>query len=209
MKVIKWLLNHPIVFITILLGISIVCIIYLLNSNARYKELYVKGLQNVMAYQAINSDLKNDIVEFQMSIKDLKASRDSIDRKILNEVKALKIKDKNITHIQYQTKEIFKTDTITLPDTIFIPEAKVDTSITDNWYSLNLKLNYPSSIIATPKFKSEQYVVTHNKKEYVNKRSKWFFIRWFQKKQWVTEIKVIEKSPYVINKESRFINIVK
>ena len=209
MKTIKWLLNHPVVFIVILLGISILCIIYLLNSNAKYKELYTKGLQNVMAYQAANSDLKNDIIEFQMSINDLKASRDSIDKKILEEVESLKIKEKNITHVQYQTKEIYKTDTIDLTDTIFVPQAKVDTTIADDWYNLNLKLNYPSSIVVTPKFKSEQYIVTHNKKEYVNKRSKWFFIRWFQKKQWVTEIKVVEKSPYVINKENKFINIVK
>ena len=209
MKIIKWLLNHPLVFITILLGISILCIIYLLNTNAKYKELYNRGVQNIMAYQATNSGLRDNTVEFQMTIKELKASKDSLDKKLLEEIKNLKLKEKNVTHIQYQTKEIYKTDTIDLIDTIFVPEAKVDTTIADDWYKLNVQLNYPSSIIVTPTFKSEQYIVTYNKKEYVNKRSKWFFIRWFQKKQWVSEIKIVEKNPYILNKENKFINIVK
>ena len=209
MKIIKWLLNHPVVFIVILLGISILCIIYLLNSNAKYKELYNRELQNVIAYQQENSNLSQNAVEYQMTIGQLKGSVDSIDIKILEAVKDTKIKEKEITKIQYQDREVIKTDTVLLEDTIFVDSTHIDTTLCDEWYKLNLKLDYPSRIIASPTFKSEQYVIFHNVKKYVNKRSKWFFIRWFQKKYWTTEITLIEKSPYITDKEKKFINIVK
>ena len=36
-----------------------------------------------------------------------------------------------------------------------------------------------------------------------------FFVRWFQKKQKVVEVNVIQKNPYTDNVEQRFIEIVK
>ena len=175
----------------------------------KYKGLYNKELQNVEAYRLSNSGLEDNIRQYQMTMDDLRASKDSVDRKLTDVIDELKIKDKKIEYLQYQTKTIHKTDTIQVPDTIFVPEAHVDTLLGDKWYSLRLQLNYPSTIVASPTFNSEQYVVINTKKEYNKEPSKWFFIKWFQKKHTVVEVNVEEKSPYITNKENKFINIVK
>lgn len=175
----------------------------------KYKGLYDKELQNVEAYRLSNSGLEDNIRQYQMTMDDLRASKDSIDRKLTEVIDELKIKDKKIEYLQYQTKTIHKTDTIQVPDTIFVPEAHVDTLLGDKWYNLRLQLDYPSTIVASPTFNSEQYVVINTKKEYNKKPSKLFFVRWFQKKHMVVEVNVEEKSPYITNKENKFIKIVK
>ena len=173
-----------------------------------YKNLYNKELQNVEAYRIDNSGLKDDARQYQMTIDDLKSSNDSIDKKLVEMAEELKIKSNKIQYMQYQTKTIYKTDTLQLKDTLFLPKAHLDTLIGDKWYSLRLKLDYPSTVIASPVFNSEQYVIINTKKEYNKKPSKWFFIRWFQKKHWVTEVNVRENSPYVTSKEKKFIKII-
>ena len=174
-----------------------------------YKNLYNKELQNVEAYRIDNSSLKDDARQYQMTIDDLKSSNDSIDKKLVEMAEELKIKSNKIQYMQYQTKTIYKTDTLQLKDTLFLPKVHLDTLIGDKWYSLRLKLDYPSTVVASPVFNSEQYVIINTKKEYNKKPSKWFFIRWFQKKHWVTEVNVRENSPYVTSKEKKFIKIIK
>lgn len=182
---------------------------YQKNELNKYKNLYNKELQNVGAYQAANSGLEGNIRQYQMTMDDLRASRDSLDRKLIEVVESLKIKDKKIEYLQYQAKTIHKTDTIQIADTIFVPEAHIDTLIGDKWYNLRLKLDYPSTIIASPAFNSEQYVVINTKREYVKKPSKLFFIRWFQRRHWVTEVNVIERNPYIDVKQQKYIKVVK
>ena len=173
-----------------------------------YKNLYNKELQNVEAYRINNSSLKDDVRQYQMTIDDLKSSNDSIDKKLVEMAEELKIKSNKIQYMQYQTKTIYKTDTLQLKDTLFLYEAHLDTLIGDKWYSLRLKLDYPSTVVASPAFNSEQYVIINTEKEYNKKPSKWFFIRWFQKKHWVTKVNVRENSPYVTSKEKKFIKII-
>lgn len=173
-----------------------------------YKNLYNKELQNVEAYKIDNSSLKDDARQYQMTIDDLKSSNDSIDKKLVEMAEELKIKSNKIQYMQYQTKTIYKTDTLQLKDTLFLPKAHLDTLIGDKWYSLRLKLDYPSTVVASPVFNSEQYVIINTEKEYNKKPSKWFFIRWFQKKHWVTKVNVRENSPYVTSKEKKFIKII-
>ena len=144
-----------------------------------------------------------------MTIGDLRTSKDSIDNKLTRIIDELRIKDKKIEYLQYQTKTVYKTDTLQLKDTLFVPTAHIDTTLKDKWYTLNLKLDYPSTVVVTPTFNSEQYVVISNKKEYNKTPSKIFFIRWFQKKHNVVTVNIEEKSPYIINKESKFIKVLK
>lgn len=173
-----------------------------------YKNLYNKELQNVEAYKIDNSGLKDDARQYQMTIDDLKSSNDSIDKKLVEMTEELKIKSNKIQYMQYQTKTIYKTDTLQLKDTLFLPKIHLDTLIGDRWYSLRLKLDYPSTVVASPVFNSEQYVIINTEKEYNKKPSKWFFIRWFQKKHTVVKINVRENSPYVTSKEKKFIKII-
>ena len=92
---------------------------------------------------------------------------------------------------------------------MFVKDVAIDTIIGDNWYNLNLKLKYPSTIMVSPTFVSEQYVIINNAKVYNKKPSKIFFIRWFQKKHNIVEVNIKEKNPYIKNKESKFIKVLK
>lgn len=179
------------------------------NDAQKYKGLYDKERQNVEAYENLNSSLSEDIKEFQLTIDELRNSKDSINRELASQIEARKIKDKTVQSIQYTTSVASKTDTIVLTDTIFKRPVDVDTIVGDKWYNLKLSLKYPSTIITQPTFKSEKYVVIHTKKEYDKKPSKIFFIRWFQKKHTSVVVDVEEKNPYIENGENRFIKIIK
>lgn len=183
--------------------------LYQKSEIQKYRELYDKELQNVEAYRQSNAGLEGEIREYKMTMDDLRSSKDSIDQKLVGVIDELKKKDKNIEYLQYQLKTAHRTDTIKMPDTIFVAETHVDTIIGDKWYKLNLKLDYPSTIVASPTFNSEQYVIINNKKEFNKTPSKVFFIRWFQRRHTVVEVNVEEKNPYITNKQSKFIKILK
>jgi hypothetical protein len=119
----------------------------------------------------------------------------------------LDITKSKIKNLQYQLKVATRTDTITLHDTIFERQVDIDTTLGDQWYNLRLQLQYPSTVITTPSFKSEQYVYIYNRKEYVGGKSKWFFINWFKKKYTVTDVKIEEENPYIKTLNQKFIEI--
>ena len=50
---------------------------------------------------------------------------------------------KELQKLQYQLSVSNKTDTIIYRDTIFKEGIKLDTLIKDNWYSLDINLEYP------------------------------------------------------------------
>lgn len=175
----------------------------------KYKDLYTRELTNVEAYDRLYSEMEEQIREFKFTMDELRTSKDSINQRLLRTVDSLKLKDKNIQYLQYNTSIIQKTDTILMQDTIFRKPVDIDTVVGDAWYSMKLGLKYPSTIITEPTFKSEKQVIISTKKEYNKKPSKIFFIRWFQKKHLVTQVDVIESNPYIDNKENRFIKIVK
>lgn len=183
--------------------------IYQNKQLARYKELYNKELQNVEAYRVSNSGLEGEIRQYQMSMDDLRASKDSLDMKLVEAVDGLKVKDKYIEYLQYQSTVAHKVDTVNLKDTIFVQDILVDTILSDNWYRLELGLRYPSSIIVSPTFNSEKTIIVNSKKAYNKTPSKIFFIRWFQKKHNVIEVNIEEKSPYITNKSQKFIRVIK
>ena len=155
-----------------------------------------------------NDSLKTYSNELQLTVEQLKYSNNiTLDK--LNKVKEeLNIKDKELQKLQYQLSVSNKTDTIVYRDTIFKEGIKLDTLIKDDWYSLNLDLEYPSTIIVNPKFKSEKYVVTSLKKEIKGTPKKCWLGRIFQKKHNVVRVEVVEKSPYIETKEQVFINII-
>ena len=175
----------------------------------KYKDLYARELTNVEAYDRLSTETQKEIREFKFTIDELRASRDSINNKLLKTVDSLKIKGKNVQYLQYNTSIIQKTDTIVLQDTIFRKPVDIDTIIGDSWYTMKLGLKYPSTIITEPFFKSEKQVIISKKKEYNKKPSKIFFIRWFQKKHDVVTVDIVESNPYIENKENRFIKVVK
>lgn len=194
--------------------ILIVFIVFISDMFASSKK--IKALESKLEISTTNESillnqfdsLNSYNKELQLNIEQLKYSNNiTLDK--LNKVrKELNIKDKELQKLQYQLSISNKTDTVVYRDTIFKEGIKLDTLIKDDWYSLNLDLEYPSTIIVNPKFKSEKYVVTSLKKEIKGTPKKCWLGRIFQKKHNVVRVEVVEKSPYIETKEQVFINII-
>ena len=164
---------------------------------------------NEKAFIAENNGLKEENIAFKFTIDQLNYFNDSLTTK-MNEVRReLKIKDKDLKQMQYLLSQAQKTDTIRFRDTLFIDKTlQLDTLIGDEWYNIRLGLKYPNLIATTPTFKSETYIVTSSKKETINPPKKCAIARWFQKKHRVVEVEIVEKNPYIENKQQRFIEII-
>lgn len=181
----------------------------LYNKNQSLKEELSISISNEKAFIAENSSLKNENRVFKFTVEQLNYYNDSILEK-MNEVrKELDIKDKDLKQMQYLLSEATKKDTIVFRDTLFRePTLNIDTIIGDKWYQMKLGLRYPSTIITDPKFVSEKYIMVDYKKETINPPKKCWLLRLFQKKHKVVEVNVVEKNPYIENKQQRFIEIV-
>ena len=81
--------------------------------------------------------------------------------------------------------------------------------LNDKWYSLRLKIAHPDTVIITPEFKSQRFAYITARKEIKGKPSKWFFIRWFQKRHTVITVDVHEENPYIDIKQQKFVEIIK
>lgn len=181
----------------------------LYNKNQSLKEELSISVSNEKAFIAENSSLKNENRVFKFTVEQLNYYNDSILEK-MNEVrKELDIKDKDLKQMQYLLSEAQRKDSIVFRDTLFKePALNLDTIIGDKWYQMKLGLRYPSTIITDPKFVSEKYIITSLKKETINPPKKCWLLRLFQKKHKVLEVEVVEKCPYVENKQQRFVEII-
>ena len=180
------------------------------SSNIRNlkKELAI-STANEKALFEDNSSLQNKKRTLQLTVDQLNHINDSIIMKMNETRKELKVKDKYIQSLEYQLSEASKTDTIVFRDTLFRESNfQLDTTMRDKWYSLNLQLKYPSTIIASPKFISERYVIQSFRKEPIKIAKKCWIRRLFQRKHIVLETEVVEKSPYIINKKEKYIKII-
>ena len=207
MLMVKKYIRIGIVILVSLLAISTYT---LYTNNQKLKEEISISMSNQKAFIAENSLLKEENRVFKFTIEQLNHYNDSILQR-MNEVrKELKIKDRDLKQMQYLLSEAQKKDTIVFRDTLFRePTLKIDTLLGDRWYQMKLELRYPSTIITEPKFVSEKYVIVDYKKETINPPKKCIIARWFQKKHKVIEVEVVEKNPYIENKQQRFTEIVK
>lgn len=203
---IKFIIGIIITSIIIALGMTTIIM------NNRINELnneVAEAITNIKAYELENSALKEDTIEFQYTIDQLNSSKDSLNQRINELRKDLKIKDKDIQKLQYILSENQKKDSIVfIHDTLFRENVKVDTTLNDNWSKLHLQLEYPNTVLAEYSFKNESLVTAYLKKETVNPPHKCGFIRWFQKKHKVIHVEISEQNPYCEIKEQKFINIV-
>ena len=182
----------------------------LYKTNNALKEQLSVTMSNQKAFISENTSLKNENKVFKFTIEQLNYYNDSILNKLNRATKDLGIKNENINQLQYLLSEARKKDTIVFKDTIFKESVvNVDTTLGDKWYNINLKLYYPSTIITSPSFISEKYVVFSSKKETINPPKKWWILRLFQKKHTIVEVDVIDDNPYIKNKQQRFIEIIK
>lgn len=183
------------------------------SANKANKKLDIAEA-NVKAYDELLGSSKEKNVVLQLTTEQLSNVRDSLLRQLNDTRKELKIKDKNLKSMQHVSSTLSRTDTIVLNDTIFKEVYKkdsvvLDTLVGDKWYKARIRLDYPSSIIFRPEFKSEKQIFVSTRKETVNPPKKWWIQRLFQRKHTVVRIDVVESNPYVGNEESRYVEVVK
>lgn len=191
--------------------ISIILEILVLILGYFYIDLqkqYSVSISNNKALIYQNDSILSNNRMFKLTIDELKYYKDSIDTKLLETAEELNIKEKKIKQLQYIKSTANKVDTVIVKDTIFKQDVKVDTTLSQEWYTLNLKLNYPNTVIVNPRFRSEKYVVVNSKRETILPPKKFFLCRWFQKKHTVLEIHVVEKNPYIQVEDYKFIEIL-
>lgn len=197
--------------IDVLVYVITVCIlagvIYLFSSRNKQlaNELDTANTNNA-AYQLRIEGQQSQIIQFELTTEYLRHCNDSVSVKLMETMDKLNISEKKLKQANYLLSNFKKTDTVHVTDTIFKePDFALDTVIGDKWVSTRLELSYPSTIVVTPTVTSEKEVFIYNSKEFVGKRSKCFFIRWFQKKRTVTRVEVNEENPYIINQQNVFI----
>ena len=177
----------------------------------KYLEQYKISANNYKASQFNLDSITTDNRVYQLTIAELNYTRDSISKKLRETQESLNIRDKNLINMAYIKSTVIKSDTIRIMgDTVFKDvHLNIDTVLYDQWYRLNVQLKYPSSVIVTPKFTSEKYIITSYKKETIAPPKKFWLFRLFQKKQKVVSVEVIEKNPYIQSNTNKFIEIIK
>ena len=180
------------------------------ESRKSMEQKWMDATENVNSYSELFSSSSNSNRTFKLSIEQLESSKDSIFQELCKAKDELKVKNSKLQSFYYMASSYSKADTITLTDTLFRdPQVKIDTLVSDEWYSMRLSMKYPSTIMVEPEFRSERSVVVSMKKETVDPPKKFFLLRWFQKKHYVLNVDVIEKNPYVKNTNNRYVEIIK
>lgn len=198
-----------ILIIVIIIGTVVGSILW-----TKYKNLqkeYSLSVANNKAYAAemIMKENNNKRV-YQFTINQLSYFNDSIIDKLQKTQKELKIKNKRLQQMQYEASIVSRQDTLILRDIIFSnPEFKVDTIVGDRWFQSKLHLSYPNKIVISPSIELERFTYITGKRETIKPPKKFIVFRWFQKKHTVVEVVVKESNPYVKNKESKYIQIIK
>lgn len=186
--------------VIVLLLSGALCIQY--NRYQKLQTSYSYAVNNLKASE-------NSNIVYKLTVDELRASNDSIVKKMLGYAEELKIKDKKIASLQYQHTITEKTDTLIFKDTIFRDNNfRLDTVLHQYMYTLDLSLIAPSTIITKPSFENEMVGIFSYRKETIKPRKKFFLWRIFQKKHIITEATIINSSPWVREKEKKFIDVV-
>lgn len=185
-------------------------LIIALKNSYKYESKWKTAEENIKAYDELLSSSNKKSAAFQLTFNQLSSVKDSLIRELDKTRRELSVKEKDIKAMQVITTELTKVDTIVVKDTIFKSKAlSIDTVLQDKWYSVDLKLKYPSTVIVKPVFKSEKHIIVSTKKETVNPPKKLWILRLFQKKHRVLHVDVVEKNPYIDNQESRYVEVLK
>lgn len=193
--------------ILIILGVCSI-IAYLIISNQNLKNSIIQYDNNVKALSFERDSLSKSLIAYKLSVEELEMLNDSIIEDLNNTRKELKIKDKQILQMQSIKTEVNTKDSIFVKDTIFTNTfVKLDTGITNKWYDITLKLEYPSTIKIETLYRSDLSVFAYSNKEILGTPKKCFIGRLFQKKYNVIRVEVHDANPYSEIKENKFVII--
>lgn len=193
----------------ILLVVSLIGIDILYRQNKIIRRELSISTEQVKAYVSENSLLESNNRGFRLTIEQLNYYNDSLIQKLNSARKELGVKDKELKNLQYLLSVASKKDTIRFTDTLFKDNTvNKDTLIGNSWYNIEISLRYPNIITTNPTFISEKFIITNYKKETINPPNKCKILRIFQRKHKVVEVQVVEKNPYIFNKQQKFIEII-
>lgn len=198
--------KYIVIFVIMLL--VIIVSLFSINKNIEYRDKIALYDNNLKALALKADTLENSIIAYKLDLEQLEYINDSIITELNNARINLDIKDTKIKQMQYILSEGNIKDTLVLKDTLFRDNfIGIDTTLKDKWYSLNFKLEYPSTLSYNIKYRSELEVFMFSKKEYVGTPKKCFIGRWFQKKYKTTSVTVVDKNPYAEVKDKKFVFI--
>lgn len=196
------------IFASVILFIFILSIIGLYVNNNKLKKEISLYSNNLKALSLENQNLENKAIAYKFDIEQLEYLNDSIINDLNNTRKELKIKDKQLLQMQSIKTEVSTKDSIFIKDTIFRDNfVKIDTTLGDEWYKVKLQLEYPSTIKIETKYKSDLNVFAYSSKEIIGTPKKCFIGRMFQKKHKIINVEVVDKNPYAIVTNKKFIII--
>lgn len=176
-----------------------------LNQEVQNKGNNIKSYeQSLQTFQDKNGNLHNQVIQMQQSMDELQASQGQADKALLDSLAKYKIKTKTIT----QAGQI--TTTLT-HDTIVQVKGFRDTTINLSQlpYITNIFTIKSDMLSNQLEIVNTQTLAWIDKKETIAPPSNIFFIRWFQKKQHITEVDVINSNPYIHTINQHFTHIVK
>jgi hypothetical protein len=177
------------------------------NRSCTMQERAERAQSNLRAYEEQMSSDSCRMRQLELTQAEMAASRDSVVRKMDSIREVLKIRERDLQRVEYVRSKVYVHDTVTLTDTVFC--MAYDTVYEHNpMTKLRLKFTPPDTMVIETDITSSLYVTCSLKKEYVHKRSKVFFIRWFQKKRKVAHIDVIEENPAIRREQTRFVEVV-
>ncbi|MBP5724205.1 MAG: hypothetical protein J6X18_11630 [Bacteroidales bacterium] len=195
------------IVIYLLTVLFLVCIIMMFSSRNKSLSTQLETANsNNAAYQMRLESQQAKIIQFELTVDYLRHCNDSVSVKLVEAIDRAEIAEKKLKQANYLKSQYKKTDTLFVWDTIFKePNFSLDTTVGDKWVQTRLEMSYPNTIVVTPTVVSEKEVLVYNSREIIGEPSRWFFIRWFQKKHTVTRVEVNEENPHIVSQENVFI----
>lgn len=196
----------------IIAGVMTITCIYLHIQNKTLTTQVSQKTADIKSYIYGTASFKDEAnkwhsisIEQGKSIDNLKQDKDSLNQAYLKMLKQNKIKPADVTEIGTVSTE-FKHDTVIK----YNPAAK-DTS-----YDLS-KLPYITEWIYVKEdslwqrltINNKQSLVWHTKRETIEPPKHFFLLRWFQKKQNVTYVDIINDNPFIKTTDQNFQIITK
>lgn len=187
-------------------SLLVTCIILVMfNSNLR-KDISVYD-NNFKALTLERDSIKKEAIAYKFSVEQLEYLNDSIIDNLNDMRVKLNIKENQLLQMQNIKTEVTIRDSVFFKDTVFKTSfVKIDTVISDDWHSLAISLDKNKLNIET-KYRSDLCVFAKNSREILGTPKKCAVGRWFQKKHDVIRVEVIDRNPYSIIKEQKFVII--
>lgn len=206
-SVVNWLRKNFKVVAVGLVSLLIATIFYQHNQLQNKNREIDRITNNIRAYEEIASNAQDNSRVLQLTIDELKHSKDSLIQQVNKVKKELKIKDKNLTDASVINTEI--NDSVKT----VIKEKLID-------FNEELKLNDLTTIIVSRKdsiltakidIKNQQIIFVEDKKEYKRFYKNWL-LRFFHfdfKKVRIKNYQIVNSNPLIKVTDTRIIELPK